>query len=94
MDPNLGRTYNQTSVCLVAAARGDGVTVGDDVTAQHYLDTGRLIPLFGLRIPSPEAYYLVRPLKAPDSDAFRLFRDWLIEEAREHPRWFSRFREA
>ncbi|MET3595060.1 DNA-binding transcriptional LysR family regulator [Mesorhizobium shonense] len=91
IDPHLGRTYNQTSLCLMAAARGDGVTVGDEVTARSYLESGQLVIPFSIRIPSPEAYYLVRPLGAPESRTYHLFREWLLEEIREHVQWFARF---
>lgn len=91
VDPHFGRTYNQTSLCLLAAARGDGVTVGDEVTARAYLEAGQLVIPFPVRIPSPDAYYLVTPVNARDSDAYQLFRQWLLDEAKEHVKWFSRF---
>lgn len=94
VDPHFGRTYNQTALCLEAAARGDGVTVGDEVTTRPFLETGQLVLPFALRIPSPEAYYLVRPLGATESEAVRLFRLWLFEETKEHLSWFSRFWES
>ena len=39
-DPQAGRVYNQTALCLEAAARGDGLTVGDEVTSADYLRSG------------------------------------------------------
>ncbi|GAB5469011.1 MAG: transcriptional regulator GcvA [Rhodospirillales bacterium] len=91
VDPELGNTYSSTALCLDAAARGDGVTVGDEVSSRHYLETGRLVVPCDLRLPSPEAYYLAQPKSAPRHEAVNLFVAWLIEEAEAHKGWYGRF---
>lgn len=91
VEPELGRVYNQTTLCLEAAARGDGVTVGDEMTTRGYIESGQLIIPFPIRLPSPDAYYFLRPLKAEDNPSVTLFREWLMEAAREHRLWFSKY---
>lgn len=91
VDPDFGRVYNQTALCLDAAARGDGVTVGDEVTTRVYLETGQLAIPFAIRIPSPDAYFFLLPVKAGNRQAVELFRTWLREQAAEHSRWFVQY---
>ncbi|MBA3448186.1 MAG: LysR family transcriptional regulator [Pseudaminobacter sp.] len=91
IDPEFGRVYNQTVLCLEAAARGDGVTVGDEVTTRSYLESGRLVAPFAVRLPSPDAYYVIRPSTDTHEESMELFRVWLDKEANEHRKWFSAF---
>lgn len=85
-----GPIYNQTVLCLDAAVRGEGVTLGDEVTTRPYLERGDLVIPFDLKLPGSAAYYLLRP-NEPMRDGVRLFRDWLFEQADEHRRWFATF---
>lgn len=91
IDPEFGRVYNQTVLCLEAAARSDGVTVGDEVTTRAYLESGRLSAPFAVRLPSPDAYYIVRPPNDTYEESTEVFQAWLKTEANEHRRWFSAF---
>ena len=50
-DPSRGRLYNQTSLCLEAAKRGDGITIGDEVSTRQLLEQGELYRPFNTRIP-------------------------------------------
>lgn len=86
-----GRTYSSTTLCLEAAARGDGITIGDEVTTRAYLESGRLVMPFPLRRPSPDAYFLVTPPTETGNPAKEAFSEWLISEARDHSRWFADF---
>ena len=72
----------------VYARRGDGVTVGDEVTTRAYLESGRLTAPFAMRLPSPDAYYVIRPRNDANEESFH---SWLKSEADEHRRWFSGF---
>lgn len=60
-DTNLGagRCYNQSIFCQEAAARGDGIAVGDEILARPYLEDARLIVPFTESMPSPESYYIL-----------------------------------
>lgn len=90
-DPDAGRIYNQTALCLTAAARGDGVTVGDEVTTREYLADGRLICPWPDRLPSPDAYYLATPGRQPPRPQVRAFADWLADQARAQTEWFAAY---
>ncbi len=90
-DPEAGRIYNQTSLCLEAAAQGIGATVGDEVTTRPYLEDGRLVCPFEARLHSPEAYYLVVPANLATTDTLALFLDWLKREAQAHRTWYADF---
>ncbi|MFD0857843.1 LysR substrate-binding domain-containing protein [Roseovarius aquimarinus] len=90
-DPEAGRIYNQTALCLEAAARGDGLTVGDEVTTADHLRDGRLICPFPERLPSPDAYFLVSPAGDVWSDEAQAFESWLRAEAAAHERWWRKF---
>lgn len=90
-DPEAGRIYNQTALCLEAAARGDGFTVGDEVTTAGHLRDGRLVVPFPIRLPSPDSYFFVTPAGRPWSEEMRVFSDWLSAEASAHARWWRQF---
>lgn len=86
-----GRLYNLSSLCLDAAARGDGVTIGDEVSTRAYLESGRLVCPWPVRLPSHHAYYIARPANVPESDEVAAFRGWLDREVEEHTAWYARF---
>lgn len=90
VDPCDGRIYGQTILCLEAAARGDGITTGDEVSTRGFLEAGRLIIPFPNCLPCPDSYYMLAPrFEKFDREPWRLFRNWLTEEANEHRLWFS-----
>lgn len=91
VDPAISRTFDQTVLCLEAAAAGHGITVGDEVTTRPYLESGRLVIPFDVQLPSPYAYYLVTTGKSESNGALPLFRRWLFSAAREHRRWCAVF---
>lgn len=86
-----GRIYNRTSLCLEATARGDGVTIGDEVTTRRHLEEGILLCPFDLRLPSPDAYYILEPEDAPSAGPTADFLRWLRAEAEDHARFFRQF---
>lgn len=90
-DPEAGRIYNQTSLCLEAAARGDGLTIGDEVTTTGYLQQERLTIAFPNRLPSPDSYFLVTPSGGQWSDEMEAFSAWLTEQSKDHVRWWQTF---
>ncbi len=90
LDPTAGRIYNRTALCLTAAARGDGVTIGDEVTTKLLLASGALICPFDTRLPSPDAYYLAYSETNPSKPINR-FANWLREEAAKHTDFFREF---
>lgn len=83
-NPNAGRVYGQTVLCLEAAASGAGIAIGDEVSAGRYLENGRLVHLFQERLPSPDAYYFVQTQTKTEPHHVNLFKWWVIEQANEH----------
>ncbi|MEX0304908.1 MAG: LysR substrate-binding domain-containing protein [Leisingera sp.] len=90
-NPNAGRIYNRSVLCLAAAARGDGITIGDEVTAREHIEQGSLICPFPARLPSPDSYFFVLPEAATANAPRDRFLNWLQHEAAEHRRFFQRF---
>ena len=90
-DPSQGRLYNQTVLCLEAAARGDGVTIGDEVSARYHLETKRLECPMPERLPSPDAYYVASPAGQMMPPEQLAFRQWLKAEVEEHTNWYQEF---
>ncbi len=86
-DPNAGRLYNQTVLCLEAAARGDGITVGDEVSSAGMIREGRLERVLRDSLPSPDAYYIATPLGAANPNVALEFSEWLQQEAATHRTW-------
>ena len=90
-EPEAGRIYNQSVLCLEAATRGDGITIGDEVTSRDYLASGKLICPFAETLPSPDAYYIVQPEGRKTDDDLAAFIGWLRARAAAHDQWFSEF---
>ena len=91
LNPEAGRIYNRSSLCLAAAARGYGVTIGDEVSTRGHIEDGSLICPFDTRLPSPESYFLAEPDAGRSSDAMQHFAGWLAEEVEEQKRFFQGF---
>lgn len=77
--PQPGPIFAGTSLMLDAAARGQGVALGDDVLIADMLETGDLIQPFEVSIPCG-GYWLVARDFARLSPAARIFTDWLRAE--------------
>ena len=83
-----GLVFSENSLCLDAAARGQGVAIGDDFLAASHLSEGRLIRPFGSALLSGNAYYLFVPDGASKHPSVSAFRTWLlrsIERQRHDP---------
>jgi LysR family transcriptional regulator, glycine cleavage system transcriptional activator len=83
-----GFVFSETSHCLDAAARGQGVAIGDDFLAAIHLQEGRLIKPFGSAVPSKNAYYFVVPGNAPKHPSVKTFRMWLLQSIDQHRKNF------
>ncbi|MFY0312161.1 LysR substrate-binding domain-containing protein [Leisingera sp. D0M16] len=91
LNPDAGRIYNRSILCLAAAARGDGVTIGDEVTTRGHIEDKTLVCPFDIRLPSPDSYFFLQPENGLRTDALLRFREWLHAEAAEHTRFFRSF---
>lgn len=78
VDAHKGIIFSKTTLCLEAAARGQGVAIGDDFLAAMYLAEGRLIKPFEFSLVSRNAYYFVVPPGAAKHPALAAFRSWLL----------------
>ena len=76
---DVGRIFNTTALCLDAAARGQGVAMGDDFLADVYLSDGRLVRPFKYSVLSKNAYYFVVPDGSVQHPAVEAFRKWLLQ---------------
>ncbi len=64
-----------------AAVEGIGVALGRMTMVRPLLENGLLIAPFPERLRARFAHYLVYPQRAREHGAFRVFREWLLEEA-------------
>lgn len=91
LDWTAGPVYNQTTLCLEAALKGDGVTIGDEVSSSQYLADGALEMPFDLFLSSPASYYLLWKRRSDTARNVLAFRDWLVEQAMEHRKWMAEY---
>jgi LysR family glycine cleavage system transcriptional activator len=81
IDVNAGwsAVFSETAHCLDAAARGQGVAMGDDFLGALHLSEGRLVRLFDSALNSRNAYYFIAPKKGPRHPTVTAFRNWLLQ---------------
>ncbi len=84
VDPTRGISFSHSGLMLEAAAQGMGLALGHTALIQDDLATGRLVKPFDVSLKGEMAYYIVTPIgvENPMADTFR---DWLLEQARQHP---------
>ncbi len=75
----LGALFSDTSLCLDAACRGQGVAIGDDFLAANFLAEGRLVRPFGPAVLSKQAYFFFQPDDGSEAPAVIAFRQWLLK---------------
>jgi LysR family transcriptional regulator, glycine cleavage system transcriptional activator len=79
VDPTVGLIFSETFLCLEAAARRQGIAMGDDFLAEMHLSEGRLIKPFERSFPSKNAYYFVIPERDVRHPGVNTFRTWLFQ---------------
>lgn len=79
VDINLrqGIVFSETALCLEAAARGQGIAMGDDFLAANHLRDGRLIRPLESEVFSKNAYYWVAQQGGTVHPSIDAFRAWL-----------------
>lgn len=75
-----GPTFDDSELVLQTAMQGQGIALGRSSLATSRLLAGTLVAPFPLRIPSPSSYFLVYPEQSNQKRAFRVFREWLLEQ--------------
>lgn len=64
-----------------AAVEGIGIALGRMTMVRPLIESGMLIAPFPERLRARFAHYLVYPQRAREHAAFRVFREWLLDEA-------------
>ena len=72
----------QGHLAIEAAGAGQGVALGDNVTAAEGLLEGWLVRLFDVGIDE-DAYYIVRAKGSKETASAQAFREWLVREMGE-----------
>ncbi|RDI98707.1 LysR family transcriptional regulator [Dyella solisilvae] len=76
--------FDNTDALQRGALEGMGVALGRMVMARPLVEAGLLTVIGDRYQPIPEAYFLVYPEHAGDHGGLRIFRDWLMAEARKY----------
>ncbi|MFH1804373.1 MAG: LysR substrate-binding domain-containing protein [Pseudomonadota bacterium] len=75
---------DQTAMAIEAAIHGQGIVLANPLLAEEDVQEGKLIHLFPECVLTvPLGYYLVYPKNRELHGQVRLFRDWLLGEARD-----------
>ena len=76
-EPERGAVFNDLGMLFEVAAAGLGVAVGTRRLSAAWVETGRLVPLFGVSAPAPFTYYAVATPAQARCAPVRAFVDWL-----------------
>ena len=76
--------FDTTDALQRAALEGMGVALGRMVMARPLIDAGLLHVLGQRYLRVPEAYFLVYPERSREHAGFRVFREWIREEAHRY----------
>ncbi|MEQ9345680.1 MAG: LysR substrate-binding domain-containing protein [Thalassospira sp.] len=75
---------DQTAMVIEAAIHNQGVVIANPLLAEEDVNEGKLVHLFPEHVLTvPLGYYLVHPKNRELRSQVRLFRDWLLDEARD-----------
>ncbi len=78
-----GIHLSDMTLVFVAALKGQGIALGDELTCREAMETGQLMRPFDLAIESSKAYYLAIPPSKSDIETVHAFRSWILEEVAE-----------
>ena len=83
-DTGRGSYFSHGMLALAAAAEGEGVALAADCIVERALRDGRLVRVDPMALSTGRGYWLAwpRPTVRPLGESAKLFRDWLIAEAR------------
>lgn len=81
IDTSRGPSYYHGHMVIQAAEAGQGVALTRTSLAEDAIRQGRLIRLFDIEYPAPDAYYVVWPKNRVANPKIRAMCDWLLEEA-------------
>ena len=78
--PLRGQVFDDSALCVEAAAAGLGVALVRRLHAQEALAAGRLVRMSNIRVKDPYSCYLVWRDDSPRISAIRQFSDWVLAE--------------
>lgn len=79
-DPGRGIVFSDMPMVHMAAAAGQGVALGDSLTARAALDSGQMVRPFSLSIPSRWSYFMRVTAEGPAHVAAAAFAAWVRDE--------------
>jgi LysR family glycine cleavage system transcriptional activator len=79
-EPSTGLALSDSAMLLGVAAYGQGVALARALFARDDLASGKLVRLFDIEVPDPNAYYIVWRTGTSLNAAAEIFRDWLQKE--------------
>jgi LysR family glycine cleavage system transcriptional activator len=77
-----GLRFDNYLILIQAALDGQGIALGGGRLADDFLAHGALVRPIEATLKSEQAFYLLTPTETPLSKSARVFRDWLLEEAK------------
>ncbi len=77
-------TFSDSEALLKAAGEGLGVALAPLTLARPLIDAGKLVLLTSNCMRAEFSHWLVYPPRSEDHGGFKVFRDWLITEARRY----------
>lgn len=84
VDARAGVICSDMPMVQMAAAAGQGVALGDSLTARAALNAGLLVRPFSLSIPSRWNYFMRVATDGPGAEAATAFADWVRGEMQQH----------
>jgi len=78
-----GTVIQDSSLLLQAALEGQGIALGQDSHVADHIKEKRLVAPFARRLKTGFGYYLVYPQGADERPEIKLFKDWIVAEARK-----------
>jgi LysR family glycine cleavage system transcriptional activator len=78
--PLRGQVFDDSALCVEAAAAGLGIALVRRLHAQEALASGRLVRMSNIRVKDPYSCYLVWRDDSPRIGAIRRFTDWVLTE--------------
>lgn len=82
IDVTRGQTFENSAMAYQAAIEGMGVAIGQVCMVAEDLAHRRLVQPFALLAELPQSYYLVSPRDGRETTHGKVFRDWIMGEAR------------
>ena len=78
--PLRGQVFDDSALCVEAAAAGLGIALVRRLHAQEALDSGRLVRMSNIKVKDPYSCYLVWREDSPRIESVRRFTDWVLAE--------------